>query len=226
MEGQYDFSGWATRNDLLCADGRTIRRGAFSSQNGSKVPLVWQHQHNSPDNVLGHAILEDRDEGVYAYCKFNNSEFGQKAKEIVKHGDVDSLSIYANNLKQSRNGDVFHGIIRELSLVLAGANPGAYIDTVLEHGDDSEDGIEVNYDERITIYEDEELEHSAEENQEEETKPEENSTESSEEDLTHSEDGNWNPFDEVKKMNEQQKKAVDFLVGMALEEGTKNNAIV
>lgn len=215
MEGQYDFSGWATRNDLLCADGRTIRKGAFSSQSGSTVPLVWQHQHNSPDNVLGHAILEDRDEGVYAYCTFNDSEFGQKAKEIVRHGDVCSLSIYANNLKQSRNGDVFHGVIRELSLVLAGANPGAYIDTVISHSDDSEDGVEVNYDERITIHDEEPIVHSEEANENVEIPEQEEQND----ELEHSdENGNLDIEKVIDSMTEDQQMVMHALIGMALEE--------
>ena len=150
MEG-YDFGGWATRNDLLCADGRTIRKNAFKSQDGQIVPLVYNHNHNDVDNVLGHAVLENRDEGMYAYGTFNDSESGQMAKELVKHGDVRSLSIYANKLKQD-GGDVLHGVIREVSLVLAGANPGAFIDTVLAHGENSDEGIIIGYDENITLY--------------------------------------------------------------------------
>ena len=146
----YDFSGYATRNDLLCGDGRAIRKNAFKDNDGSTVPLVWNHQHNDPDAVLGHALLENRDDGVYAYCKFNDSEAGQSAKELVRHGDVRSLSIWANKLKQI-GGDVIHGTIRELSLVLAGANPGAYVDFVMEHGDDGEDGVEVCYDESALV---------------------------------------------------------------------------
>lgn len=135
---EYDFCGWATRNDLLCADGRTIRKDAFKHNDGQTVPLVWNHCHNDPFNVLGHAVLENRNEGVYTYCYFNNTAAGEDAKEIVKHGDVVALSIYANKLKQNGN-DVIHGSIREVSLVLAGANPGAYIDAVLEHGEEIED---------------------------------------------------------------------------------------
>lgn len=121
-----DFSGWATRNDLKCSDGRVIRRDAFKHNDGVKVPLVWNHQHNDPRNVLGHAWLENRDEGVYAYCFFNDSESGEIARTLVKHGDICALSIYANQLQQ--NGpNVLHGTIREVSLVHAGANPGAFI---------------------------------------------------------------------------------------------------
>lgn len=136
MDKKFDFSGWATRANMLCSDGRIIRKDAFKDCDGVTVPLVWNHQHNSPDEVLGHALLENRDEGVYAYCTFNNTESGQTAKLLVQSGDVDKLSIYANKLKQ-QGCDVIHGIIRELSLVLAGANPGAYIESVMMHGEDS-----------------------------------------------------------------------------------------
>ena len=141
MEKNYDFSGWATKANLLCSDGRIIRQNAFEECDGMKVPLVWNHQHNNPDEVLGHALLENRDEGVYAYCSFNDTDAGQNAKLLVQHGDVNQLSIYANKLKQ-QGCNVIHGVIREVSLVLAGANPGAYIDSVMMHGDDSfEEGM-------------------------------------------------------------------------------------
>ena len=120
----YDFSGWATRNNIECSDGRTIMKDAFKDNDGQKVPLVWNHQHDDPNEVLGHALLENRDEGVYAYCSFNNTEHGQDAKDCVKHGDIVALSIYANQLKQN-GANVIHGAIREVSLVLAGANRGA-----------------------------------------------------------------------------------------------------
>lgn len=136
MGKKFDFSGWATRANMLCSDGRVIRKDAFKECDGETVPLVWNHQHNSVDEVLGHALLENRDEGVYAYCTFNDTESGQNAKLLVQHGDVDKLSIYANKLKQ-RGCDVVHGVIRELSLVLAGANPGAYIESVMMHGEDA-----------------------------------------------------------------------------------------
>lgn len=148
---KYDFSGWATRNDLQCADGRIIRKNAFKQQDGETVSLVWNHQHDSQDNVLGHALLENRDDGVYAYCTFNDTESGQTAKKLVQHGDVVSLSIAANQLKQMGK-DVVHGIIREVSLVLAGANPGAYIDTVMNHGVAVEDELIINYNENIMLY--------------------------------------------------------------------------
>ena len=136
-----DFSGWATRANMKCSDGRTIMKDAFIDNDGKQVPLVWNHQHNEPFNVLGHALLKNMDEGVYAYCKFNDSESGKMGKEMVRNGDVNQLSIYANQLKQ-QGGNVIHGAIREVSLVLAGANPGAYIDSVMCHSEESgEEGI-------------------------------------------------------------------------------------
>lgn len=147
----YDFSGWATRNDLVCSDGRTIRRDAFAHCDGKKVPLVWNHRHNDPANVLGHALLENRVDGVYAYCAFNDTESGQAAKRLVQHGDVDSLSIYANGLKQ-QGGNVMHGDIKELSLVIAGANPGAFIDYIdMAHGDSAEEEVIIGVNEPITL---------------------------------------------------------------------------
>ena len=136
---------------MLFRSGRIIRKNAFKQQDGETVSLVWNHQHNSQDNVLGHALLENREEGVYAYCTFNDTESGQTAKKLVQHGDVSSLSICANQLKQMGH-DVVHGIIRELSLVLAGANPGAYIDTVMSHGVEVEDAMIINYNENIMLY--------------------------------------------------------------------------
>lgn len=154
METVYDFSGWATRNNLKCSDGRTIMKDAFKHNDGQTVPLVWNHQHNDPLNVLGHAKLENRDEGVYAYCAFNGTESGATAKNLVEHGDVSALSIYANQLKQ-QGSNVLHGAIREVSLVLAGANPGAFIDSVIRHGDgsekESEDEAIIYSGENITI---------------------------------------------------------------------------
>lgn len=147
----YDFSGWATKNDLRCADGRTIRRNAFKDDDGRTVPLVWMHQHDDPENVLGHAVLENREEGVYAYCSFNDTHTGQQAKEIVRHGDVCCLSIWANNLTQNK-GDVLHGSIKEVSVVLAGANPGATIDfPMLAHGEESETEVYISINEPIDV---------------------------------------------------------------------------
>ena len=155
MELKYDFSGWATRNDLVCTDGRTIRRDAFKHCDGMSVPIVWNHQHNDPANILGHAILENRQDGVYAYGFFNETESGKAAKQLVQHGDVQALSIYANRLKQQPNGrgkDVIHGDIRELSLVVAGANPGAFIDFVdLAHGEGAEQEVIIATGEPISL---------------------------------------------------------------------------
>ena len=136
MAKKFDISGWATKADMLCSDGVIIKKDAFKDCDGVTVPLVWNHQHNSPNEVLGHALLENRDDGVYAYCTFNDTESGQTAKLLVQSGDVNRFSIYANKIKR-RGSDVIHGVIRELSLVLAGANPGAVIDTVMMHGEDS-----------------------------------------------------------------------------------------
>lgn len=167
---QFDFSGWATRNDVVCSDGRIIRHNAFKENDGVSVPLVWNHQHNDSGNVLGHAVLENRDDGVYAYCTLNDTQQGRDAKILVQHGDIDALSIYANKLQQ-QGPNVMHGDIREVSLVLAGANPGAYIDNVIMH---SEDGFEYELDDEAIIFTGEplELRHS-DENQNEDEEPEE-----------------------------------------------------
>lgn len=156
---KFDFSGWATANDYKCSDGRIIRAGAFADMDGKTVPLVWGHQHDSPTDVLGHALLENRDEGMYMYGSFNNSAKAQDAKEAVQHGDIKYLSIYANHLKQSPAKEVLHGVIREVSLVYGGANPGAFIDNVaLAHGDGSFEEVE---DEAVMcFFKDIELEHS------------------------------------------------------------------
>ena len=157
MTKSYDFSGWATRNNVRCADGRTIRQNAFMHNDGQTVPLVWNHQHNDPVNVLGHALLENRPEGVYAFCSFNDTESGRNAKDLVMHGDVSSLSIYANQLRQ-QGGDVLHGSIREVSLVLAGANPQALIDSVIRHGEACEEEAIIYTGEEISLYHAEEKE--------------------------------------------------------------------
>ena len=206
---KYDFSGWATKNDIRCSDGRTIRHNAFIENDGQVVPLVWQHQHNDPTNVLGHALLENRDEGVYAYGTFNDTEAGRHAKTLVEHGDVVSLSIYANQLKQ-KGGDVLHGKIREVSLVLAGANPGAFIDfPILEHGEESEsEAVIYNDSEVLTLsHEDKEVEEKEETKEEE--KPEMAEKEKTVKDV----------FDEF---TEEQKQVVYFMIGQALEEAGVN----
>ena len=171
---KYDFGGWATRNDVQCSDGRTIRKDAFKHNDGLVVPLVWNHNHDDPNNVLGHAMLENREEGVYTYGKFNDTEQGKNAKLLVEHGDIVSLSIYANQLKQ-QGGDVLHGAIREVSLVLAGANPGAYIETLnISHSDGSDDGVRIYTGEDISLLNtdavtDEPIEHSDEKKEDETT---------------------------------------------------------
>ena len=191
---KFDFSGWATRVNLKCSDGRTIMKDAFKSNDGQIVPLVWNHQHDDPNEVLGHALLENRDEGVYAYCKFNDTESGKTAKLLVQHGDVNALSIYANQLKQSMS-NVIHGNIREVSLVLAGANPGAFIDSVIKHGEE--------IDEEAIIYTGEELEICHADDKETEKTLAENSEKSIKE--------VFNTF------TEEQKNAVYTLVGAALQ---------
>ena len=213
MDKDYDFSGWATRNNLKCSDGRTIIKDAFKANDGLVVPLVWNHNHTDANNVLGHCLLENREDGVYTYGKFNDTEQGQNAKILVEHGDVTALSIYANQLKQ-QGGNVLHGQIREVSLVLAGANPGAFIDTVITHSDD--------LDEEAIIYTGEyfELSHSASDNTKidepkekvkEETKKEE--PKEMEKEKTVQE-----VFDEL---TEEQKTVVYALIGQAIEDAQK-----
>lgn len=213
----YDFSGWATRNNIECSDGRTIMKDAFKDNDGQKVPLVWNHQHDDPNEVLGHALLENRDEGVYAYCKFNDTESGQTAKSLVLNGDVDKLSIYANKLKSNMN-QVIHGCIREVSLVLAGANPGAYIDSVVVHADGAED------EEEGTIYTDEQIsvnvEHS--ENKSEE-KEEMKMNDSSEMKHAETETGEKTVQEVFDTLTEEQKEVVYAIIGEAVEEA-KNDA--
>ena len=200
---RFDFSGWATRNNLKCSDGRTIRKDAFKDNNGQKVPLVWNHQHNEPFNVLGHALLENREEGVYAYCTFNDTEAGQNAKQLVEHGDVSALSIYANQLKQ-HGGDVIHGSIREVSLVLAGANPGAFIDSIICHGEESE--------EEAIIYTGEDISLSHADNEEmKEEKPMEDTKK------VENKNDNKTVKDVFDTLTEEQKTVVYALIGQALE---------
>lgn len=205
---KYDFSGWATRNDLRCSDGRTIRKDAFKINDGQIVPLVWQHQHNSPDNVLGHALLENREEGVYMYGSFNDTPKAQHAKALVEHGDVSSLSIYANKLQQ-KGGDVLHGVIREVSLVLSGANPGAYIEfPVLEHsGEEIEDEALIYTGEEISLCHEDSMEEAKED-----SKPEASIKEEKKE---MAEKTVKDVFDEL---TEEQKKVVYFMIGQALED--------
>jgi HK97 family phage prohead protease len=197
----FDFGGWATRNNLKCSDGRTIMKDAFKHNDGQTVPLVWNHQHNDPLNVLGHALLENREEGVYAYCKFNETESGKNAKLLVEHGDVSALSIYANQLKQN-GSHVLHGAIREVSLVLAGANPGAFIDTVIRHSETSDEEAIIYTGKNISMY------HSDDEKKEEDETVEEEKKEKKEETVA----------DVFNTLSEKQKTVVYAMIGQALEE--------
>lgn len=247
----YDFSGWATRNNIQCSDGRTIMRDAFKENDGQKVPLVWNHQHDDPNEVLGHALLENREEGVYAYCKFNDTESGRTAKALVVNGDVDKLSIYANKLKSEMN-NVIHGCIREVSLVLAGANPGAFIDSVITHsadGEDEEEGV-IYTDEVIDIAseeveepedssvnktdeadgevsEDNNVENpsegeSTEEPAAEESVEGESSDEGSGEEINHSDDKTVE--DVFNTLKEDEQKMVNNIVGQIKETGKFNDS--
>ena len=220
MNKDYDFSGWATKNNLLCSDGRTILKDAFKNDDGVTVPLVWNHQHNDPSNILGHALLENRDEGVYAYCKFNDSEPGKNAKLLVEHGDVSALSIYANQLKQ-QGGNVLHGAIREVSLVLAGANPGAFIDSVIRHSEDidDEDIDDKDINDEAIIYTGENicLAH-AEKQMEETTKVMEEKKEMAPETKAEEPKKEKTVQDIFDTLNEEQKKVVYALIGQVIEE--------
>ena len=240
---EYDFSGWATKNNIQCSDGRTILKDAFKDNDGQKVPLVWNHQHDNPTEVLGHAILENRDDGVYAYCKFNNTESGNIAKELVHNGDVNQLSIYANKLKTKMN-NVMHGCIREVSLVLAGANPGAYIDSIMIHSDeegeeaiiynneiiDNSDAIEHSDSSEGTVSESsekasdekEEKQDESEKEDKKETQKETQKEDKKEEDKMETE--NEKTIGEIfDTLNDEQKEAVYALVGQAVDDATNQD---
>lgn len=211
MNPKCDFSGWATRVNLKCSDGRTILKGAFEGNNGKRVPLVWNHIHNDPDGVLGHAILEDKDEGVYAYCYFNNNPTSQAVKEAVLHGDITALSIWANELKQ-QGGFVSHGNIREVSLVMAGANPGAFIDSIISHGEESDTEAIIYTGESLC------LSHSDDGKPEEKEKePEKKPDTPKKEDEPKEKEETV--MDVYQSMSDKQKEVVQFLIGEALEEG-------
>lgn len=207
---KFDFSGWATRNNLKCSDGRTILKDAFKENDGQTVPLVWNHQHNESFNVLGHALLKNCDEGVYAYCKFNDTEAGRNAKLLVEHGDVTALSIYANQLKQ-QGSNVLHGAIRELSLVLAGANPGAFIDSVMSHGEESDESAIIYTGENISLY------HASDDKQADEN------GEGAKEDSKMADETDKKPESEetvgdvFNTLTEKQKTVVYAMIGQALE---------
>lgn len=207
-----DFSGYATRNDLLCGDGVTIRKDAFKGNDGCEVPLVWNHEHNDPNAVLGHAVLENRDDGVYAYGVFNDTEQGQTAKKLVQNGDVRSLSIWANQLKKIGK-DVVHGNIRELSLVLAGANPGAYVDFVMAHSAEGEEEMEVSWDENIMLYHSADTEKKGENKVTEETKKPETSEGSDDKTIK----------EVLDTMNDEQKKAMYAVLGMTLSDDDEDD---
>ena len=220
---EYDFSGWATRNNIRCSDGRTILKDAFKHNDGQTVPLVWNHDHNDPLNVLGHALLENRDEGVYAYCTFNDTDAGRNAKALVEHGDVTALSIYANQLKQ-QGPNVLHGAIREVSLVLAGANPGAFIDSIIRHGEESDEEAIIYTGEELVLEhacggatpkkKKKEIEHAKEETDKtiEEVKGES-------EEMDNKEKTVQDVFD---TLNEEQKTVVYALIGQALDDSNQN----
>ena len=228
MAEEFDFTGLATKNDILCADGRTIRKGAFDDCDGMKVPLVWNHQHGDIRHVLGHALLKVVPEGVRAFCKFNNTVNGQDAKEMILNKDIESLSIWANSLKQDRMGNVSHGIIREVSLVLAGANPGARIDNIMAHGEDEDEQAHIWCEQPLELYHsDEETEEPEQQEDSTVEKPEENKTD----ELQHAAENSEGVKEEPKKkdnekksiqdvidsMNEEQKTVLYAMVGQALE---------
>ena len=230
MGKKYDFSGWATKNDLLCSDGRVIRKDAFKDNDGQVVPVVWNHQHNDPMNVLGHALLENRNEGVYAYITLNDTDAGVNARKLVEHGDITSLSIYANRLKESGK-NVLHGAIREVSLVLAGANPGAFIDSVIAHSDDS-DGEAIIYtgEEFSLMHSEEEPETKKEDGKDKEMKDEKlNEKEGA---IEHADKPATDPAADTSKaddsgetikevfdtLSDKQKNVVYALIGQAIED--------
>lgn len=221
MDKNYDFSGWATKALLRCSDGRTIMRDAFKDQDGETVPLVWNHQHNGPDNVLGHALLENREDGVYSYCSFNETPNGKKAKTLVEHGDVVALSIFANQLKQ-QGANVIHGMIREVSLVLAGANPGAFIDNVISHGEKAEEN-----EESAIIFTGEEIELSPEVSHSDDSAKEMNKESNRMDNENKANDKAEKKEKTIKDvfdgMTEEQQTVVYALVGQALEQGANEN---
>lgn len=208
MDKNCDFSGWATKSDLLCSDGKIIDKGAFACDDGAVVPLAWNHNHDDPFNVLGHALLENRDEGVYAYCSFNDTEAGRTAKDLVMHGDIKALSIYANKLKKNGN-HIEHGRIREVSLVYAPANPGAYIKSVVCHSDDDEDeGAEIYTGETLFLTEDD-IEHA-----ETNTKIEKENPDME----TNKNNNNKTVEDVINSMTEEQQNVMYAIIGQALED--------
>ena len=226
MGKKFDFCGWATRNNTKCSDGLTIMKDAFKDCDGLTVPLCWGHNHDDPSRVLGHALLENREDGVYTYCKFNDTEQGQNAKLLVEHGDVTALSIYANKLKKQGNF-VMHGAIREVSLVLAGANPGAYIETVLAHGEEVEGEAIIYTGEELSLMHSDDGEPEPEQDPEADIQHADTSKQEGDEqmggDISHA-DGEKTIKDVYESMNEEQKLACQAMVGMALEgDGSDDN---
>ncbi len=207
---KYDFSGWATRNNLKCSDGRTIMKDAFKECDGQTIPLVWNHQHNIPENILGHAMLENRNEGVYAYCKFNETETGRNAKMLVEHGDVSALSIYANQLRQE-GGNVIHGAIREVSLVVAGANPGAFIDSIMSHGEESSEEAVIYTGEGISLYHADSAKQEDKGEKAESGKSEEKKDDDKDETIE----------DVFNTLSEKQKNVVYAMIGQIIEDDDK-----
>ena len=226
MSKTYDFSGWATKADLLCSDGRIIRRDAFKDDDGKTVPLVWNHQHNDPNNVLGHALLKNMGDGVYAYCTFNDSESGKTAKLLVEHGDVRSLSIFANKLVQ-KGSDVMHGVIREVSLVLAGANPAAFIENVMAHGEESTDAAYIFTAEPIDLQHGELEEDPVQENQTQEDESASvahaDETKEEKEVATETKENEETVADVFNTLTEKQKTVVYAMIGQAIEENGGSN---
>ena len=215
---EYDFSGWVTKNDLRCSDGRTIRHGAFKECDGQTVPLVWNHQYNSPSNVLGNVLLKNRDEGVYGYGRFNDTTDGKNAKLLVQHGDITRLSIYANQLRQN-GGDVLHGMIREVSLVHAAANPGAFIDSVIRHGAEMEGEIILSTGDALELFHsDEQKEEVKEEMVKEEPKKEPDAIEHADKELT-----DVDVLEFYAGLNDDDKKKVDAFIGMVVEQMEENS---
>lgn len=219
----FDFCGWVTRANVKCSDGRTIMNDAFKHMDGKSVPLVWNHQHNSPENVLGSVVLEHRDGGVYGYGKFNDSESGKTAKLLVQHGDVNALSIHANHLKQQMS-NVLHGVIREVSLVLAGANPGAYIENVISHGEESDEEAIIFTGENISLYHSYDEDDEVDEIDDNENNDDESLNHASDDDKEGKGDSKMSDNKEktvqdvIDTMNEEQKNVLYAMVGQALEE--------
>lgn len=219
---KFDFSGWATKANLKCSDGRVIMKDAFKDNDGATVPLVWGHNHDDPNRVLGHALLENRDEGVYAYCKFNDTESGRTAKLLVQHGDVNALSIYANQLKQNLS-NVIHGNIREVSLVLAGANPGAFIDSIMAHGEESDEEARIFTGETISLYHSEDDDEVSTLSHADEKKEDKKENKEMDDEKNKEENKEETVADVFNTLNEKQKNVVYAMIGQVIEDATADN---